>query len=80
MVHGNNSIPQPEQSSVSHDAGLLVYIHGECTSCMSCENMVPEVFRVEDGACFILGDARQDAVTSANSKERSLLIKELPKT
>jgi len=51
-----------------------VWIEEGCIVCNACETACPEVFNVTEDTCQILGDVREDEVSSENRDEKSPLL------
>jgi len=50
-----------------------VWIEEGCIVCNACEAECPEVFKVTDSSCNVLGAVREDGVDSENRDEKSPL-------
>jgi ferredoxin len=54
-------------------AVTAVWIEEGCIVCNACETTCPEVFKVTEETCVILGDVRQDGKTTENREEKNPL-------
>ena len=54
-------------------AVTTVWIEEGCIVCNACETTCPEVFKVTEESCVILGEVREDGATDENENSKSLL-------
>ena len=54
-------------------AVTTVWIEEGCIVCNACETTCPEVFKVTEESCVILGEVREDGATDENESSKSLL-------
>lgn len=54
-------------------AVTTVWIEEGCIVCNACETTCPEVFKVTEESCVILGEVREDGATDENEDSKSPL-------
>ena len=54
-------------------AVTAVWIEEGCIVCNACETTCPEVFKVTEESCVILGEVREDGNTDENEASKSVL-------